>query len=1179
MRNIVPKTILVILLTLLAMAVIYPPSKQLKLGRDLQGGVNFVYQVNIEGDVASRQAAMDRVKEVVKDRLDPKGLLDISVVQQGADRLEISMPLASPEIRKRNEYFEEQLAALAKSSIDALTFDRIMEGPVDQREKDFKQYAGGADGSRWELFKAAIDAYVKMVEAKAPYDAAAIEIDEAEKKVKEADPATIGQEFYDLLVKARDAAKEKASQLADPFLDAEKDYHTKKDAALATGVSAAEVRRILKLRNDPIRVNDPKNTKEKTTIPSRRKEAIETLIKTHPALKDQIQEVVNAWDDFEKNRTTLNDPSDLVRLLKGAGVLNFRIAVASGEMPNERELRDQLHKFGPQGARADQARWYRINKIENWFNSIDQAESLKANAADFFRNYIQTGMVGEELDGEYYILLWDTKDKRLTENDGKRWTLKQAYQGTDERGFPAIHFTMDGIGSDLLGELTGQNVDKQMAVILDDEVYTAPRLQNRISSNGMITGEFSAAEINYVIKVLSHGSLEGKLSKEPISVQVVAAESGADNLKKGLLAGVAAFVLCSAFMIFYYFGCGVLSVLALSLNALFIVAAMAIQNSPFTLPGIAGIALVFGQAIDANVLIYERMREELQHGHDLKTSVRLGYDKALSSIVDGNVTTMIVCIALGFTGTQEVKGFAITLGLGNVMTLFTQLFVTRIVFAWLVEKKNIWRKASMLPIAVPAINRAFTFNLDWMKYRFVFLSVSLFLTIGSIALVAYQGREMFGSEFRGGTKVTIRLGNDKETGTPKKLTRAEIAKLIDDAAAAEPDDQTLQTLKAADIVVINPDPNDQTRSSEFSIKTSDTRAKEVQGSLVRALGNVIDAQPQLTFKDSDKPSVGSPAFAITEPELGKNILRETVKNTVSEHVGGIAIVLDDISPPVSLRSIEERLSGVRRQPDFQDVSSREQKIFVLRGSEEAVKSAVIVVHDPAISYFDSRDRWNREMKDREWALIQSALTQSTTLSNVESFSPQIARTFQAQAIIAVLLSTILVVIYVWVRFGSLSYSLAAIVTTLHDCLVAVGAIALAQILCEIAPGPSAALGILPFKLDLNLVAAVLTILGFSLNDTIIVMDRIRETKGKLAHASRAVINESINKTLSRTIITSGTTFFAVIVLYCFGGEAVRGFSYAMLIGVFVGTYSSIAVAAPLVWSEKHDEPIYGPPKL
>ncbi|MBC7771597.1 MAG: hypothetical protein H7210_03795, partial [Pyrinomonadaceae bacterium] len=540
MRNLVRKTIFVIALTLLAIAVIYPPKKQLKLGRDLQGGVNFVYQVNIEGDVASRQAAMDRVKEVVKDRLDPKGLLDIGVTQQGADRLEISMPLASPEVRQRSAYFEEQLAKLAKSSIDTLTFDRIMEGPPEQREAEFRPYAGEGEGSRWELFKAAIDAHDKMIAAQAPYDAAVVDIEEAEKKLKDADQAQLGPEFYNMLVANRDAAREKASQMADPLLDAEQDYLTKKDIALATGVSAAEVRRVLKLRNDPIRVNDPKNPKEKTTIPSRRKEAIDSLIASRRPLETQIKEVIKAWDDFEGNRNTLNDPSDLVRLLKGAGVLNFRIAVDAGELPNEQDLRDQLRKFGPQGARADQARWYRINKIENWFNSIAQAENLKADAAGFFRTYGGTGMVGEELDGEYYVLLWDTKDKRLTENDGKRWTLKQAFQGADSRGFPAIHFNMDGIGSDLLGELTGQNVGKKMAVILDDEVYTAPVLNSRISSSGVIEGDFSQAEINYVIKVLSHGSLEGKLSKEPISQQIVAAQSGADNLRKGLLAGVAA---------------------------------------------------------------------------------------------------------------------------------------------------------------------------------------------------------------------------------------------------------------------------------------------------------------------------------------------------------------------------------------------------------------------------------------------------------------------------------------------------------------------------------------------------------------------------------------------------------------------------------------------------------------
>ncbi|MGE3107306.1 MAG: protein translocase subunit SecD [Phycisphaerales bacterium] len=1170
MRHLVRKSILVLAITLIAILAIIPPSKTLKKGRDLAGGVVFVYQVDVGSDVQSRQAVMDGVKNVVKDRLDPNGVLDISVVQVGADRLEISMPLPSPEVRARFNAFEDALGKLGRSSIDPVLFDRLVALPQADREAEFRKLIGD-DETRWKAVRAAFDAHAKWQATQAPLDEAERELAEAKKKLSEADPA-LPDEFKKLLEQGVVAAEQKVSAAVDPWLDAEKEYKTAKTAALSAGVSIAEMQRILRLRTDELKVRDPKNLKEVIdTIPSVRADAIKDLKERHAGSAAQIDRVVTLWDEYSNNRTTLNDPSDLIRLLKGAGVLNFRITVAPGELSNEQDLRRQLRTFGPLGTRADQARWYKINKIDNWYNEKNLREDvafLKADPAGFFR---ARGYVGEELDGEYYLLCWDTRDKRLTERDGRKWSLVRAYQDRDEIGRPAIAFQMDAVGGDMLGELTGQNIKRYMAVLLDDEIYTAPVLNGRITTRGTIEGGssgFSPAELNYIIKVLSHGSLQGKLGKEPISQQVVAAEAGADNLRKGLKAGMIAFVVCAGFMVVYYFGCGLISVLALVMNALFVVAAMAIQNAPFTLPGIAGVVLVFGMAVDANVLIYERMREEIERGSDLKTAVRLGYSKALASIVDGNITTLIACVVLGFTGTQEVKGFAITLGLGNVMTLFTQLFVTRIIFAWLVERRGMWRKTSMLPLAIPALGRALHPNVDWMRFRYGFLAVSLALTVGSIVVMVVQGREMLGSEFRGGTKVTIRLAPDK-SGNPREMTRAEVEKIIDDAADKADAEETLRSLKTADIVVINPGP-DGIRSSEFAIKTTDTRAKEVQAAVTGALSGVIDAQPALDFKGADAPATSAPIFPIVEPDLGKAIKQPSVHDSLPTFVGGAAIVLDNISPPVSLESIQQRLSSFRRQPDFQGISSREQQVVLLRGTPDAVESVAVVVKDPAVSIIDNRDRWTREVQDREWDLVQAALRQSTTLSNVESFSPQIASTFRAQAVIAVLLSSVLVVIYVWVRFGSLRYSLAAITTTLHDCLVAIGAIAVIEIIHKAAPGPVESLGLQPFKLDLNLVAAVLTILGYSLNDTIIVMDRIRETKGKLDHANRRIINESINKTISRTLITSGTTFLACAVLYVFGGDAVRGFAYAMLVGILAGTYSSIAVAAPLVWSEHHE---------
>jgi len=1165
MRSLVTKSVIVLALILMAVALVFPPEERLRKGRDLEGGVNLVYQVFVSGDVQSRQAVMDKVREVIRERLDPKGLLDITVNQQGADRIEISMPLPRPEMRQLSDELETELQKLGATAIDGPAFDRIMRAPAGERGELFAKYTG-KEGRRWEAVQKAIAAEERLEAAKAPYEQAVKELREAEAKLKEADPAVIGDAFYELLKQASVAASVKAALLADPVLDAENELRAARDAVTSSGVSTAEIRRILKLRNEPIYVTDPKRSSApRAELPSRRAEALAKLETSHPGSAEQIERVVAASDAVEKNRKTLNDPSDLVRLLQGAGVLNFRIAVSPGELSQEQELREQLKKLGPQGIKSDQARWYKINKIENWFDSVEEVDLLKASPSMFFA---RKKLVGEELDGEYYVLLWDTRDKRLTERDGRRWSVRQVTQGTDKLGLPAIDFQMDSEGGLLLGELTGQNLGRQMAVVLDDEVYTAPTLEGRITTQGTIHGSFSKAEVDYVIKVLSHGSFAGKLSKEPISVQIVAAEAGADNLRKGLIAGAVAFVVCSGSMSVDYFGCGGGSVRARMLNALFSLAAMAFLDSPFTLPGIAGVVLVFGQAIDANVLIYERMREEIHRGNDFRTSIRLGYDKALSSIVDGNITTLIVCVVLGLFGTQEIKGFAITLGLGNAMTLFTQLYVTRIVFGWLAEEKRIWKKASMLPLAVPAIERAFDLKVDWMRYRFFFLSISIILTVGGVGFLIAQGNEMLGSEFRGGTKVSIQLASDGGGGRIKK-SRAEIKQLIDDTAAKSTD-EGVKAIRTADVVLLNPDPKNPSVSSEFTIKTVDTRAKEIQAAVVTALSSVIDAQPALKFTGSQEDAALSPNFPVTDPILGKDIGNQDVKDAVPEFLGGVVFVLDDITPPASVKSIEQRLSQARRLPENRDLTARNQRVILLSGSPEAARTVAVVVHDSAVSYFDPGDGWARELLRREWTLIRDSLTQTTTLANVESFSPAIAATFRAKAVTAVLLSTLLVVIYVWVRFGSFRYSMAAIVTTLHDCLVAVGAIAASQVFYRMAPDLAESLGIMSFKLDLNLVAAVLTILGYSLNDTIIVMDRIRETKGKLVYAPRRVINESINKTVSRTIITSGTTLFAVVVLYIYGGEAVRGFSFAMLVGIFVGTYSSIAVAAPLVWSDHHE---------
>ncbi len=245
---------------------------------------------------------------------------------------------------------------------------------------------------------------------------------------------------------------------------------------------------------------------------------------------------------------------------------------------------------------------------------------------------------------------------------------------------------------------------------------------------------------------------------------------------------------------------------------------------------------------------------------------------------------------------------------------------------------------------------------------------------------------------------------------------------------------------------------------------------------------------------------------------------------------------------------------------------------MLEGTNDEVRDAVILVADEDLNYFENESVWRADMQDLEWRLTRDALTEVTTLASVQSFSSIVASDFQGKAIVSVVLSLMLILIYIWVRFGNVRYSFAAIVALFHDVLTVVGLIALAEIIYDHESLQPVANSLLlePFKIDLNLVAALLTIIGYSLNDTIIIMDRIRENRGKLSYASKEVVNLSINQTISRTIVTSGTTLLAVGILYIFGGEGVHGFAFALLMGVLIGTYSSVAVAAPLVWSRKGD---------
>jgi SecD/SecF fusion protein len=582
------------------------------------------------------------------------------------------------------------------------------------------------------------------------------------------------------------------------------------------------------------------------------------------------------------------------------------------------------------------------------------------------------------------------------------------------------------------------------------------------------------------------------------------------------------------------------------------------------MPGIAGVVLAFGMAVDANVLIYERIREELKAGQTLRAAVRTAFHRASAVIIDGNLCHLITCFALYWTGTTEIRGFAVTLGIGVITTLFAAMVVSRLCFD--IGLAMGWKSVSTLPDAIKPLGRALLPNVDWMRWRWWLYGLSGGLSLIGIAALVYQGRDIFDNEFRGGTAVTMELKRVDPDGpgpAPEeaiKRTRHEIKEQLERHVAAQGSDSPIAEMATAEVIAINPDA-DQVTSSTFKIKTVVADAGAVSKGLIEAFNDILDAHPPLEVSSVR-------ADPITQPALGENIGRPEVRDSVAEYIGGVVVVVEGLSPAVSLDELRTRLDQARAQPGHADALGRKQQVVALEGTAEAVKSAAIVSVDRSISFFDDEARWNTEVAQPEMALARDALERGTSLAGVQSFSAAIASDFAAKAITSVLLSVAGILIYLWVRFGSVRYSLAAVMADLHDAVVALGMVAVVGILYEATPGLAAALGLAPFKINLAMTASILTVLGYSLNDSIVVMDRIRENRGKLAYATREVVNRSLNQTLSRTILTGGTVVLSTMVLYLFGGEGIRGFAFAMFVGVLAGTYSSIGIAAPIVWNRR-----------
>lgn len=1130
--------------------------KEPRLGSDLQGGVSLIYSVDVPPDETDPQEVLRQTIEVLKQRVNPKGVFDITMSPLGRDRIEIIMPLPSPEVRALQQEFEVALDRLvAKSEISTAALDEAL------RRGEAPQALGGDGTSERALLVGALqEAYDARAAARAALDALAAD----------ADPQVRREMEFDLA--STNAA-----------------YRRAFDAVSDLSLPETRIRRTLNLPDDPVALKDeagePQRGAEGEILygPSARATSLEGLRREFPHVVAEVDQVVAAFDAYQVRRTGFDDPEDLKRLLRGAGVLQFHIALASAR-PGDvdvADMREQLQDVGPENVVSPTVGWFPINKLDQWYDSPEELQLLEAEPESYFAT--RRGLVASRYEGRYYLLIYRTPARSMTHDQGAPWTLSRAGTGVDQLGRPAVVFEFNASGAQRMGRLTGGNMGEPMAIVLDGEVYSAPSIRGQITSNGQITGNFTPQEVQYLIRVLAAGSLSARLSAEPISTSILGPTIGEDNKRRGSEAFVISIIAVAVFMLAYYFLAGIVANIALLANGIIIFGVMMGIDGTFTLPGLAGIVLTIGMAVDANVLIYERIREEIFTGeNDLRACVRLGYAKALSTILDGNITNLIVCFVLFQTATTEVKGFALTLTIGICATLFTALFVTRQIYFLYTDMLRA-KTLPMLPTVYPALHRALEPNINWMGLRPIFWTVSLVAVVGSLTVVASRGNDLLDTEFRGGVSLVMRTETD-ESGSRSMLRQSDvedriraIADRADAPGLSEEQSIVLREFANAAIQTVGTaatDADGAVIASDFQVKVSAPRGLDeertitdvVVDAIISEFEGQLDVTPPLHFAGASSDDSGDHVFPITRPELGENVDRAEATLRLPEFVGGAAILVEGVEPPTTVADVTDRIERMRGQPDFAIYSARQVSVVGLTpaNAEAGTWSDFIIVVLDEHRRYDKVDPevWYRDVADPEWRLVSTALTQPASLDDVSTFSSSIAQTLKANATVAIVLSLLGILVYIWVRFGSLRYSLAAIAALVHDVSIALGALALTTIVSGSALATT--LLVEPFRINLGVVAALLTIIGYSLNDTIVILDRIRENRGKRPLPTPAIVNRSINQTLSRTLLTSLTTLLAVVIMYVEGGSGIRSFTFCLLIGLIVGTYSSIAIAAPLV---------------
>ncbi len=1225
-RNLRQRLIVIGVIVLLGLFFVFPPQQKLLPGLDIAGGTSLIFEIEEEPGENNPLLA-EQMKTLLQRRVDPKGVYDLVWRVVGRNRLEVQMPLPPAENAELKKQFQAAIKELDDSNIKLSQIEAAVAASADQRPaviaktldttaaRDYFQKAYGGDDQSKKLARLEEDRkerealFNKAVAARETLNAA-IAAEQQALATQPADGTGSVQQVRMAKREAADAVEDAAESLYDRNLD------------------LAQFQDVLDL----------------DASSNARKGRLNELYAAHPSQEFRMANALAKFEKWREKRVLLEGSADLVRLLRGSGILEFRILPkASPEnLTKYDRYREQLDRYGPRQQRGDTEAWFKIDNPLAFLNINTLAELNK-----FDPKSDPLHVVGKK-GNDWYVLSSIKPEDGLLHNQagGQNWKLVRASQSRDQNGRPSVNFLLDTVGGSLFRDLTRRNIGNQLCIFVDDVAYSSANIHGEIGTSGEITGDFSAEKIRYLIQTMQAGSLPGKLKDTPISERTIGSSLGEENLTMALRAALIGLAAVLIVMILYYWQAGMIANVALLMNVLLVLAAMAMLGARFNLPGIAGIILGIGMAVDANVLIYERMREEKERGSSLRMIIKNGYDKAFGTIFDSNVTTLLTCAILYYVGSEEIKGFGLTLGWGVALNMFTAVFVTRTLFS-LMTKYNVIKDLKMAKlIGVP--------NVDWYAKRKFFVPLSLTVTIVGLGLLFIRDkRDTLDVEFLGGVNAEVQIKPQynaqfddaklrdlfaqqatslKDAG--QKLSQASIAQVegsatdyrvaapgvdapVLSAMLAEPLEDgpygkltqragvrvspagdesvivrlkegfTLDNLKSAisglggasgialdaenlekaNIGRVKGLNDNESTGKAWSITTVVSNKRLVQQAIVSAFGDALDTKPRLhvTFRGT-----GERPFAIDRRPLADALpgLPPEATGDLTDFQTGAAMLLTDISPPQTLASLQERLDNMRLQPDYAEYPHRTVKVFGAKaagkaGDEATYESVVVAVAGAKYSPKDDEALWASAFAMPEKALVEAALQNEQTLRKVTAFKAQIADQAWRKALLAVFLSWVMIIAYMWVRFGKMRYGVAGVVALVHDVSVALAFVGISGWIGT-SGSPLRYLLIEDFKIDMTIIAAILTIIGFSINDTIVIFDRVREMRGRLGRETIKVVNDSINQTLSRTLLTTGTVMLTLLAMYIFGGTSIRPFTFCMIIGCITGTYSTLAIASPLL---------------